>query len=501
VGDTGGKIFRYDIPGAVDNLDPQSTTDPTARMILGNLMEGLVVRTETGVGAGVAVSHEVSEDGLTYTFQLRDEATWQNGDPVTAENFVFAFRRLFSYSTGLASRFSAILGAREILGGERDASLLGVRAEDDQTLIFTLAHPDPFFLERLCDPAAFPCSEAFFQETKGRYGLESSSILTNGPFYLANWDNTLRLELRTSDSYQSARPVVAAGINFHIGRDASEQFLAGNTDLAWFDFDQEAALDGETLPVQKTVWCLVFNQNHPVWGNPLLRQGLSYTVDHELMGEDLPPGFAATTALVPGAVRMMGQSYREHADSVSPIVYDTEEGLRLFELGLAMLGRDELPGNSTVVMPELAFSSLNIGEMQQGWQKYLSAYLNFSVESPAQIETSFRTGEYQMLIMPFTPASDDVASLLAAFTSDSRQNYFGYQNVLYDNLLASAGIQPTAQLATEKYAQAESLILSDAVVIPLFFETSYLALGHDATDLVYSPLGDMIYFKYGRRVD
>jgi ABC-type oligopeptide transport system substrate-binding subunit len=152
-------------------------------------------------------------------------------------------------------------------------------------------------------------------------------------------------------------------------------------------------------------------------------------------------------------------------------------------------------------MPELAFSSLNISEIQQGWQKYLSAYLNFTVESPAQIETSFRTGEYQILIMPFTPASDDVASLLAAFTSDSRQNYFGYQNALYDDLLQSAGMQPTTQLAAEQYAAAESLLLSDAVVIPLFFETSYLALGHDTTDLVYSPLGDMIYFRDARRED
>jgi oligopeptide transport system substrate-binding protein len=152
-------------------------------------------------------------------------------------------------------------------------------------------------------------------------------------------------------------------------------------------------------------------------------------------------------------------------------------------------------------MPDIAFTSLNLTAIQQGWQEDLGAFLHLSVQSPSQIQESFQAGEYQILLMPFTPASDDVAALFGAFASDSRPNYFGYQNVVFDDLLRSAEVQPTARLAVEKYAQAESLLLSDGVVVPLFFETSYLALGNETSDLVYSPLGDQVFFKYARRED
>jgi oligopeptide transport system substrate-binding protein len=504
MGDTAGKIFRYDIPGPIANLDPQSATDPAARLILANMMEGLVVKTPGGgVGPGVAESNTVSDDGLRSSFKLRAGAVWRNGDPVTADDFVFAFRRLFSYPTGLANGFSAIRNAAAVQEGVADASVLGVRTDGDDTLVFTLTHPDPFFLERLSDPAALPCNQAFFLETKGRYGLERGSVLSNGPFYLDSWDNENRIQLRANESYVSARATVAAGVNLHVGReDAAQQFLGGAADLALLSALRQEELDGvsaEIAPIEKTVWCMVFNQNHPVWGNPLLRQGLACAIDRELLGESLPEGFATTPMLIPGAVRVTGHPYREMAGLESPLTYDAEEAQRLFALGLEVLGRETLPDNSTVVMPELASAALNIGRVREGWQQHLAAYPSFAVESPAQIEERFRGGDYQILIMPMTPATGDIEAIMAAFTSGSPQNYFGYKSALYDELFANAAVQPTSKLAAEKYAQAEQMILADAVVVPLFFETSYLASQNETRDVVYSPFGDILLFKYGRR--
>lgn len=503
--DSTGKVFRYDIPEAVVNLDPQFASDSTARLILGNLVEGLLVQSADGeIEPGVAESYTLSEDKMTYTFQLREDAAWQGGEPVLAADFVFAFHRMFTLNSPFASGYAAIQNARDVMDGRMSATMLGVKADGDHTLTITLDHPDPFFPERLCDPCAAPCNQKMFEESRGRFGLEPKFVPSNGPFYLHSWDNEKSLALRQNENYRSEKPAVAGRVTFYVGREnATDQFLDGKTDLALLPYDQQEKLDAtraNVTPIRKTVWCIVFNQNDSEWGNALLRQGLAYTVDHQSVGEGLPVGFAPTSVLVPDAISIMGKPFRESALAESPLALDTQQGQRLFELGLKALGRDQLPTSTTIYIPEIARDTLHIGAtVQQGWQKYLSAYINFVVATPREIENRFQTGDYQMLLMRFTPATADITSLLGAFASDSSQNHFGYNNVRYDELLQSAKDQDTVEKATEKYVQAETMLLSDAVVIPLYSQTTYLAVDSRVQGLEVSPFGDRIQFKYASK--
>lgn len=500
--DPSGKIFRYDIAGPVTNLDPQFTTDQTARMILGNLMEGLLLQLPDGeILLGAAESYTLSPDKLLYRFTLREDMRWSDGTQITAADFEFAFFRIFSARSPHAKKYLSIKNAADVLDRTLSPNLLGVRAVDARTLEIALEQPDPFFLEMLCDIAATPCNADLFTAARGRYGLEKKFVPSNGPFKLDGWDNTKRIQIRSNEHYASDSPTIAGGVNFHIGRDSAEQFLDGNTDIALLPYTQAEKLKKAHIPitpVQKTVWCIVFNQNHPVWGNPLLRQGLALTVDREALGQGLIEGFSVTSALVPDALRLNGRAYRQQAFADPPLPYNPQEGERLFEMGLSGFADQRLP-LTTVVIPELVASALNLNALQQGWQSRLSAYLNFTIESPAQIQNRFASGDYQMLIMPFTPESPEVSALLEVFTSDATQNRFGYHNPVYDELIQQARDAQTVQDTMEKYLLAEKMILSDAVVIPLYFETTYLAFSKDVQDIQVSPFGERIIFKYASR--
>ena len=184
--------IRIDIPSPIKNLDPQFATDMIAQTIIANTFEGLVRKTIDGeIVPAVAESFTVSPDLKTYTFHLRKDVLWQNDTPVTAHDFVFAFQRMFhpQVPSPFAQQYIMIENAPQVLSGELPNSLLGVKAKDDYTLIFTLSKASPLFLERLCEPSASPCNETFFNETRARYGLGKGYIMGNGVFTISSWDN------------------------------------------------------------------------------------------------------------------------------------------------------------------------------------------------------------------------------------------------------------------------------------------------------------------------
>lgn len=499
-----GKIFRYDLAEPPVNLDPQFATDATSRMVIENIFEGLLVQDPQGNPLpGAAESYTPSPDGLRYEFTLREGLCWSDGEALTAGDFVFALRRLFEPGgrSPYAADFLCLSGAAEILRGEAPVSALGVRAEDDRTLVITLAYPSPILPELLSSTAAMPCSERFFREARGRYGLEKKYIRSNGPFTLERWEDGKPIQLRKNEGYKSDKPVLAGGVNLYIGReDPAQLFLDGKSDAAVLSWENlPDAKNAQVYPFERTVWCIVFNQNHPLWGNALLRQGLAQSLDREILGAELPPNLRPTEVFIPPAMRLLDRSYRAYAGDASPLSFDAQQGRRLFELGLREQALQKLPGSAALFVPDSPGATIYMGLAQQSWQKHLSAYINLEKKTALQVEDALRAGEYQMLLMPFSPATPRIQSLLGVFASDAGQNYFGYRNGRYDALLAEALRSTGEQQALEKYRQAESMLLLDAVVIPVYFETTYLAAAQDVQGLEFSPFAGRLSFKYATK--
>ncbi len=498
-------VFRYDIPYPVTSLDPQFATDTSSRMLIDNLFEGLLVQNPQGdLLPGVATGYTVSQDTCSYTFQLRQDAMWDTGKPVTADDFVFAFQRMFNPQapSPYATDFFNLKNAQQVLSGNMSVAHLGVAAVDAHTLVFQLEQPDPFFLELVASSAAMPCNRGFFTESRGRYGLEKKFLAGNGPFSLSSWDNSRSIVLQSSESYISDTPTLASGVVVYIGRENTTQlFRDKKSDLVIAPYSQLESLQSRTQQIQaydKTTWCIVFNQSDSVFGNALVRQGLAHTFDRSLFSDQLTDNLQTTSVFVPPAMRVLEKSYRHLADGVSPIALNPQRGAYLYGLGLESSELDSLPP-VTFYLPDTDSHATYMGIAQQSWQKHLGAYINLQPITPQEIEQKLHSGDYQMLLMPFSPASPSISTLLGVFTSESRQNYFGYYNLLYDDLLREIHSQEDLSGMVKKYVQAENLLLSDSVILPVYNETTYYAIASGVTGIEISPFAGKIYFKYAQK--
>lgn len=491
--ETSGKIIRYELSGGIANLDPQFATDADARMIILNIYEGLVAHgPDGGVLPGVAESWDISPDGLKYTFKLRENALWSDGKPVTAADFVFAFFRLFSPggASPFAQDYDMIENAAEILAGQALLSRLGVRAVSETELEIRLARPSPFFLERLAETPAMPCNKEVFGESRGRYGLEAQFVISNGVFYLERWDNEKYIYLRPNDLYTPEKAAAPAGVNLYIGRENPA------SDYAEVPYETAIQLQTQDYTVEsyeKTVWCVVFNENSPVWGSPLLRQGLAAAVDPEMLAEMLPQKFTPTSLLVPPACTLAGQSYRALADA-SPVSFDSARGQYLFKMGLETLVLGRLPP-TVFYVPDSADHLLAMGMVQQSWQKHLSAYVNIEPAALSDIKRRYETGDYDILLLPITSVTPRAESVLQMFASGSRENHTGYNSDLFDRRLSDAESEKTLVGAAKYYALAESLLLSDAVVIPVYTETSAFAAASGISGITGAPYVSRLVFR------
>lgn len=252
--DGSGYLFTYTLTENPDNLDPQIATNTAAFTILRNMMQGLLEEQPDGtLTYGVASHYGVTEDGLRYTFTLRDTSYWYYDEnkndkidegeswKVTAEDFVFAFQRLFQKETRSPYRedFRCIAGADAIIDEDAPVDTLGVYAESPNTLIFELSRPSAEFLILLSTPAAMPCSQRFFEQTAGRYGLDEDSVISNNGFYMRRWfydpygsDNLIYMSKNSAND--TVQPVFPSDVTFLIRNGqskADEEFANGKSDI------------------------------------------------------------------------------------------------------------------------------------------------------------------------------------------------------------------------------------------------------------------------------
>jgi oligopeptide transport system substrate-binding protein len=494
-----GDVIRMDIEGPVENLDPQFATDPDSRMILGNLMEGLLVKGPDGeLLPGAAKSWEVSADGLTYTFTLREDAAWEENEPLTARHFVFAFERIFNPKalSPFAEDYAVIEGGEEILAGEATLKRLGVSSPDGHTVIFKLRRPSAVFAELLAETPALPCNEEIYNEAKGRYGLAIEYVYSNGPFILSRWDNTRYLYLTPNPGYGGEYRALPGRVTLYIGReDPVGQFFAGNSDLVYLSGADisRAEEDAELIPLERTVWCVVFNGGRDAFRNALLRQALSLTADREALSQVLPANLTVTGVFAPPGMRAGALDYRDKAGYGYPLEYDPGRGKELYDRALDILELGRMP-HTVFHIPESGRHGDYMKIITEGWRRTLGAEVVFEQRTGAELEEILRTGEYRMMLFPFTPAAGSPGVLLGAFGSNSGQNYFGYQNSRFDESLASAAAEETEEGAAERFREAEEQLLFDAGIIPLYFETGGEALAKGLTGVEVPQFGGQIRF-------
>ncbi|TKH14774.1 peptide ABC transporter substrate-binding protein, partial [Bacillus wiedmannii] len=203
----------------IPTMDTSKSTDTLGSQMLGNTMEGLYrLDKDNKPIPAAAESSTKSEDGKKYTFKLRKDAKWSNGDPVTAKDFVFAWQRLLDPKTAAEYAFIAfpIKNAEAISQGKAEVSTLGVKAVDDLTLEVELEQAVPYFLNLVAFPSYYPLNEKFVKEKGDKYGLESDTTVYNGPFVLTDWKHEQGWKLKKNDQYWDKKTVKLDEINFSV---------------------------------------------------------------------------------------------------------------------------------------------------------------------------------------------------------------------------------------------------------------------------------------------
>lgn len=509
-------VLRYDLTSAPRSLDPQFASRESELMIIRNTFEGLVSQTAEGtVELGAAQSYKTSSDGCTWTFTLREGMVWDDEDhtPVTADDFVFAFHRIFNAisPSPYAQLFTSIQNAQAVLDGSMDVSQLGVSAPDSHTLVFQLEYADPVFLENLSHTAAMPCSRTLFEAQDGKYGSSPSATPSNGPFLVRSWDDT-KVLLYRNKNYYDADSVPSPSVMFYFGRTvqtddlteagqtaptAFQLVLEGSADCCFADYSQiqQAQSQGLSyLTADGQVWALVFNQKNTAFAQKEIRQAFAQAVDPSAFAELLPENLSLSSRLVSPGVTLFSRSYTESTTVENPNSYNPSSARSLFQQGLEVLGRSTLTDVELLVPDENNLPVLS-SLLQQGWQQNLAVSVNVVTADSDSFSSRLSQGDYQMALVPLEADAATPNAVLSLFTSSSSSNITGYANASFDQLLHTAGTSHDQQQILDSYAQAEQVLLEDAVALPLFTETSYLVLGEGVSGVEILPGSGSLSFR------
>lgn len=498
----------YDIETAPVNLDPQSAADYSSQLIINSLFEGLLRSGENGeLEPAAAESYTVSGDGLTYRFVLREDGRWSDGEKVTAQDFVFAFQRLFDPDTNSqnAGDFFCIQNSEEIYKGELSASQLGVTAISERELEIVLEEYNSRFLSLLTTTPAMPCNENFFLETRGKYGLSGDMVLGNGPFYLSSWKEDA-IRLRKNGEYSLSSEMGAESVTFHIlsagdTEDTKEmRFADGKTSAVATDGTHVEALSQRGNRVthnENTVWGLLFRAEDSPFASENIRRALCYDSDYTAMEGALPSYLIKASAIVPQNIRIGEQSYRELVGSDLTAGYDPERAKELYKRGLAEEGLEEIT-QAVLIVPAGMGHEDYFAYLSQIWQRDLGLYLTVEVLEAQEYQQRLASGDFDCAILSLNGDYNSPYAILSQFSSNSGKNVSGFANAAFDRLLQSAVQQPDEAKAAQSYKQAEQMLLDSGVFLPLYYQSEYFVTSKDGSLVRYDFDSKMVDFRMNK---
>lgn len=498
--DKSDQLIKYNISSDPVNLDPPLADDPQSALVVTNLFEGLLRLTADGkLTEGVAADYDVSGDGLTYTFHLRSDAKWSDGTSVTAKDFVFGFQRLFNPSTGSesAKKLYCIRNAEQIHTGQLPVNSLGVRANDDNTLTIELAYQDAMFLTLLTTPVAMPCNEAFFVQSKGRYGLTEKTLLSNGAYRLKEWEKGKYLALRRNEEYHSAAEVKNGGISLYIQPDEAktlEDFKNGSVYAFSLSGTQTEKLTGKGYNIDRnsnSVWGILLNRTKPVLANNNISNALMHGFDRSSYKKYLPDYLTPANAIVPPAVSILEKPYREElAKNVGAPAYNVEQAKLLARAGFAELQVSSLTELTVIIPKDTPLTSV-FSYISQVWQRDLNIYFRVEQLEETEYRQRLNSGNFDCALIQLTADYNSPNAFLSQI--DQMEKYGIQLPGLHDllNRASRGGLEQSAGI----YREAEQMILNAGVFLPLAYQTNCFVSKTSVTGFIHDISGEIVDFK------
>lgn len=461
------RLSQRNEPG---DLDPATASLVDDFFVLRALSEGLVAPAPSGGAPQPAAADrwELSPDGLTYLFHLRPNATWSDGTPVTAQDFVDSYRRVLTPATAApkASLFFHVKNAAAFCRGElTDFAQVGFRAADAHTLVVTLAQPTPQFLAYVASGPWLPANPRAVAR-HGQAWTRPGNFIGNGPFVLREWHPHQRIVVARRADYWDAARVHCATLQFLAfdNGDAEERaFRAGQLDVTLslpvgkipvYAREDKGALHRQ--PLHETRY-LTLNTRRPPLDDPRVRRALALALDRA----------ALTTHVLQGGQTPADHFVPEQLGGFVSRLHLTEDAAEA-RRQLAAAG---FPGGAGFPRLEIAsWTNLPVLEaIQAMWKKQLGIDVALGTRDARVLLADLRTARYDLGLVAAIPDVADAADLLKDFQTDAPANYAHWSDPRYDELLALAAHTPESARRQAVLADAEARLTEECPVIPLYF--------------------------------
>lgn len=497
------------LPAELTTLDTTQTTDKVTFTVIQHLFEGLYRFDEKSQPVpGLAEEAVISEDGKTYTFKLKEEAKWSDGQQVQAADFAYAWKKLVDPKTMGPNAYllDNVVNSQDIREGKADVATIGLETPDEKTFVVHLEQPQPSFLSVVSIGWLAPQRQSYIEEKGTAYGKTSEDLLYTGPFILKDWQQTgAEWTLAKNPEYYDQAVVKLDKINGSTIKEENtgiQLFESGELDLQKISgLYVQQYQNNDSLVTQKDIanYFLDFNKqaNKPL-ANVHLRKAIALAIDKEsLVNDVLNDGASVLNGLIPSGLyanpntnedfRTYSGDYNEYDSSKAQAEWSQAQSAIGDKIELTLLVTDDDHGQK-------------IGEyLQNQLQDHLPGLtITINKQPRTNLNQSRADGQYELSISGWIAGSSDLDSYFNLYKKGSSYNYGGYVNEDYTALTENARTMDAndPDKVFEDYKAAESILLAeDAAQVPLYQSASNYLIKTTIKDIQFPAYGAYFYFR------
>ena len=504
--------FRFANDTDIVGMDSTVVDDAMSFNAITAITDGLTtVDVKGNTIPGIAKSWDVSNNGLTYTFHLRD-AKWANGDEVTAQDFVYSWHRIIknagNYAYMLGSEGAAIKNADALIdlgttATDEQLNTLGIKATDDKTVVIDLEKNVPYFVGLMSFPCYFPQNQKFVEQCGKNYATKPEYILGNGAYKMTKWIKGNKATFTKNDKYYDAKSVKTKNLEMYLVQDpktAAQNFDNGKVDYATINstlVDKYKGKDTFKTISEGYLAYLICNFKADTTANKNLRHALSYAINRkDLCDNILKDGSQPATGFVPAQLckSPSGKDFRE--ESGKYVDYDVKKAQEYLDAAKKELGTDTITVDLLYGTDESPMDTF--AEYLQGsFTKLKGLKVNMvATVKKDRIYNREASGNFQIACTRWAPDYADPTTFLNVLASSNSNNYGKWENAQYNSLLKQAQNETDVNKRWNELLEAEKVMMDDMPNIPVVQTGTAALQAKNVKGLVHNTVSTPYVFKY-----
>ena len=484
--------------------DLSKVTDTVSFTMLQNTQEGLYRLDKSGKPANaIATSTKITNGGKDYVFNLRHDAKWSNGDPVTAKDFVYSWQRSLDPKTSCQDAYYLypVKNASEINHGKKALNTLGIKADGDYKLEVHLTKPVSYFSKLLAWPLFYPLNQKAVNQYGKKFGTTSATTVSDGPYKLTKWNGTSKSwTLAKNDQYWNKKNVHLTKINYQVSESTTTSYNLFNAKKT-----DETLLSGQQVKnnlnnpnfvkrLPTGTQRLDFNLNKvKAFKNLNVRQAFSAAINRDqLVKNVLQDGSVASDGFVPNGIGnnpKTGEAFNKEAVVKSATTYDLKRAKQLIQKGYKETGTKSITATLSIGGTDSSKQSAEF--VQSALEKLPGVKINIKNVPYVQLLTQQANGNYDLTFSGWQSVFADPIEFLNVFAKGSSFNTTDWKNTKFYDLLDQAenqyGNQPNKRW--QSLVQAEKVLMNDQSTIPLYQQAQSQLLRSNVKGMIYNPAG------------